>query len=103
MRLGLGGPELSAEDTESGLLVLDATWRLAGQMEDEFSEVPVRSLGDWQTAYPRVSKLFEDPGAGLATIEAVFAAYQQLGRSTKGLLEQYHWREKFLELNAGKL
>ncbi len=30
VRLGLGGPELSADDADSGLLVLDGTWRLAG-------------------------------------------------------------------------
>ncbi|MBX3443546.1 MAG: hypothetical protein KF774_14160 [Planctomyces sp.] len=103
VRLGLGGPQLGPEDAERGLLILDGTWRWAAAMERDFAESPVRSLGDWRTAYPRVSKLFEDPTAGLATIEALFAAYAQLGRPTEGLLDDYAWRERFLELNAARL
>ena len=99
VRLGIGGPLLSPEDAESGLLVLDGTWKLAEKMERQFEDVPVRSLPAWKTAYPRTSKLYEDPGAGLATIEAIYAAYTHLGRSTGGLLEEYHWADEFLELN----
>lgn len=80
--------------------MLDGTWRLAEKMEQEFSDVPVRSLAAWQTAYPRKSKLFEDPAAGLATIEALFAAHYQLGLDTSNLLEHYRWREEFLHSNA---
>lgn len=99
VRLGLDGPQLTPEDASRGLLVLDATWRLAQRMEQEFDEIPVRSLGPWQTAYPRKSKLFTDPSAGLATIEAVYAAYVQLGRKTSGLLDHYHWATEFIECN----
>jgi pre-rRNA-processing protein TSR3 len=60
----------------------------------------VRSLGGWETAYPRTSKLFEDPAAGLATIEALVAAYVQMGRPIEGLLEHYQWREEFLRGNS---
>jgi pre-rRNA-processing protein TSR3 len=99
VRLGIGGPPLSAADAHRGLLVLDGTWRLAERMEDDFRELPLRSLGPWQTAYPRASKLYDDPLAGLATIEAIFAAYHELGRRTEGLLDEYHWREEFLRRN----
>jgi pre-rRNA-processing protein TSR3 len=99
VRLGIGGPLLSAEDAGSGLLVLDGTWKFAEKMEREFADVPIRSLPAWKTAYPRTSKLYEDPGAGLATIEAIYAAYVQLGRSTENLLDEYHWAEEFLALN----
>ncbi|MEW4487200.1 hypothetical protein AB1L42_03915 [Thalassoglobus sp. JC818] len=102
-RLGIGGPQLTPEDRNSGLLVLDATWKLAGPMEEAFDDVPIRSLNSWKTAYPRKSKLFEDPAEGLATIEAVFAAYSQLGRPTDGLLDSYYWGEKFLEINSDLL
>ena len=84
VRLGLGGPELSADDAASGLLVLDGTWRLAGKMEADFADVPVRTLPAWETAYPRVSKLYDDPLGGLATIEAVYAAHRILGRDVSG-------------------
>lgn len=103
VRLGLGGPILSPADRDSGLLVLDGTWRWAARMEADFADVPVRSLPFWETAYPRTSKLFEDPAAGLATIEAIFIAYQLLGYSTAGLLDQYYWREDFLEKNGDRL
>ena len=103
VRLGLGGPELSSADAEAGLLILDGTWRLAEKMEQDFVDVPVRTLPPWETAYPRTSKLFDDPLGGLATIEAVFAAHVILNRDVSVLLDEYHWREEFLAANAGRL
>ena len=103
VRLAMEGPLLSASDSDRGLLVLDATWRLAGKMEKSFNHVEPRSLPRWETAYPRVSKLNHDPGGGLATIEAIFIAYHLLGRDTTGLLDAYYWRDIFLEKNANWL
>ncbi len=100
VRLGLGGPLLTADDAGFGLLILDGTWRWTAQMEREFAEVPVRTLPLMQTAYPRTSKLFEDPAAGLATIEAVYAALRILGRDTSGVLDHYSWRDEFLARNS---
>jgi pre-rRNA-processing protein TSR3 len=99
----MGGPPLTPAQQDVGLLFLDGTWRLAERMAPDFSELPVYSLGPWETAYPRTSKLFSDPSAGLATIEAVFAACVQTGRSTDGLLDEYRWREQFLQRNAERL
>lgn len=103
IRLGMGGPEISAADAASGLLVLDGTWRLAEKMEPAYEELPVRSLPDWKTAYPRVSKQFDDPSAGLATIEAIFIAYHLMGYETEGLLNGYYWAEEFLRQNHDRL
>jgi len=103
VRLGLGGEPLSEADSPKGLLILDGTWRLAEKMEADYSDLPVRSLVGWETAYPRKSKLYDDPAAGLATIEALFAAYVQMGRSTAGLLDHYHWGDGFLQLNSDQL
>lgn len=103
VRLGMGGPQISSADAESGLLVLDGTWRLAEKMEPAFEELPVRSLPPWETAYPRVSKQFDDPDSGLATIEAIFIAYQLMGYETEGLLEGYYWADEFLEKNRDQL
>lgn len=101
VRLGIGGPELSPTDADRGLLVLDATWKLAAKMEPDFADVPVRGLpSHWKTAYPRVSKLTDDPIAGLATIEAIYAAYVAMGRDTTGLLDEYRWAEEFLRING---
>ena len=104
VRLGLGGPLLSRADADRGLLILDGTWRLAEGMEAAFANVPVRTLPPtWQTAYPRTSKLFDDPLGGLATIEALFAAYTILGRDTTGLLDQYYWADEFLRRNEPQI
>lgn len=101
VQLGMNGPLLSEADADAGLLVLDATWRLAERMHKaQFSDVPMRSLPAWKTAYPRVSKNFDDPAHGLATIEAIYIAYRILGRDTTGLLDHYHWREQFLQANG---
>lgn len=103
VRVGLGGPQLTPALHDAGLLFLDGTWRLTERMQPDFAELPVYSLGPWDTAYPRTSKLFEDPRAGLATIEALFAAYVQTGRATAGLLDEYRWREHFLQRNAEQM
>ncbi len=59
-----------------------------------------RSLPDSiLTAYPRRSKLRDDPEGGLASIEALVAALHILGDDALGLLEGYHWREEFIDLN----
>lgn len=52
-----------------------------------------------RTAYPRRSKLHEDPEGGLASVEALVAALHLLGEEATHLLEGYHWRQEFLELN----
>jgi pre-rRNA-processing protein TSR3 len=96
VRLGLGGPMLSESDAGAGLLILDGTWHLAGRMEGDFAALPVRSLPPVKTAYPRASKLFDDPGEGLATIEALYVAHRLLGRETDGLLDGYRWKDEFL-------
>ncbi len=101
VRLGFGGPVLDEEaDGHRGLLVLDGTWKLAGRMENVFNEIPIRSLPETETAYPRKSKVYDDPHGGLATIEAMYVANMLLGRSTDGLLDEYYWREQFLEANG---
>ena len=99
VQLGFDGPQLSSSDANCGLLILDGTWRFAAKMEEDFGHIPVRSLPPLKTAYPRVSKMFENPDGGLATIEAVYAAYRLLGRETVGLLDGYRWAPEFLSLN----
>ena len=91
---------ISPADIESGLLVLDGTWRWVEPMERLAASIPVRSLPPLETAYPRSSKVSENPDGGLATIEAIYAAYRLLGRDTTGLLDHYHWGVDFVERNA---
>lgn len=100
VRLALNAPQITADDADHGLLLLDGTWRLAARMEPFFEDIPARSLPPVRTAYPRQSHLFEDPAEGLATIEALYAALRILGRPLDGLLDHYHWREEFLRRNG---
>lgn len=99
VRLGLGGEILSPADASCGLLVLDGSWRHVEPMQRAHAGVPIRSLPPLVTAYPRTSKVHSDPDGGLATIEAIYAAYRLLGRDTSGLLAHYHWAAEFVEQN----
>lgn len=100
VRLSAEGPPLSSADAECGLLLLDASWRRAAAMTRHFEHIPPRSLSGWRTAYPRVSKRGTDPENGLASVEALYAAYHILGRPTDGVLDHYRWAEEFLRCNG---
>ena len=101
--LTLEAPPLTAEDSECGLLVLDATWRYATKMFRPLENQPhfhYRSLPPhYRTAYPRRQADCADPERGLASIEAIYLSYKILQRSTEGLLDRYYWRENFLKIN----
>lgn len=104
--LGMDAPVLSKESTK-GIFLIDATWRYAEVMLKRFKEpypFIIRSLpSSFQTAYPRRQEDCPDPAKGLASIEALYLAYVILGRDPAELLDHYHWKEKFLELNAQSL
>ncbi len=94
--LAVDAPPLTFDDQNSGLLLIDGTWRYAEIMGKSVSCPVKRSIpSHYQTAYPRRQEVI----GGLASIEALYIAYHLLGRETRGLLDCYHWKEKFLELN----
>ena len=96
--LAVDAPALSVADAGRPLLLLDSTWRWLPQLMACVTGTPVlRSIpGTVRTAYPRVSKVFEDPAAGLASIEALYLARRLLGDDDPTLLDGYHWKEPFL-------
>ena len=98
--LSLDAPPLSHEDAERGIFLIDGTWRYARTMSQIIPKKGLhvfRSLPPClQTAYPRRQPDCPDPTRGLASIEALYAAYFILGRSTEGLLDHYYWKEQFL-------
>lgn len=101
--LDLDAPLLTAEDNSCGILLLDATWRYAERMRSFVRDAPglkARRLPDhFRTAYPRRQEDCLDPERGLASIEALYAAYTILGRDCKGLFDGYYWKDEFLEKN----
>lgn len=96
--LSVGTPILGPEDAGRPLLLLDSTWRLLPALEACLDGEPVRrALPPVRTAYPRVSKIAEDPTQGLASVEALYLACRLLGEDDPSLLDDYYWREAFLE------
>lgn len=56
-----------------------------------------------KTSYPRKQTACSDPEAGLASVEALYAAYCLTGRDPTGLLDSYYWKAPFLEANSSYL
>ena len=81
------------------VLLLDSVWRLLPGVRAKIVGNPVeRSLPSWvRTAYPRSSKMTEDPECGLATVEALYAALRLMGMDCPELLDGYLWKEEFLK------
>jgi pre-rRNA-processing protein TSR3 len=51
------------------------------------------------SAYPRRSKIAQDPSEGLASVEALYAAICLLEGPRPELLANYRWRDEFLAAN----
>lgn len=100
--LAVDAPPLSISDQGSPLLLLDSTWRWLPQLDACVTGDPIkRSIpGGLRTAYPRVSKVFDDPAGGLASIEALYVARKLLGDDDPLLLHGYHWKDEFLQIVA---
>jgi pre-rRNA-processing protein TSR3 len=93
-------PPLRRDDAGRPLLLLDANWRHLEKMRRAIGPVQARSIPPgWRTAYPRRSKTHADPDTGLATVEALFAAFCAMGQRDDSLLRHYPWRDPFLDLN----
>ncbi|CAM0117662.1 hypothetical protein [Rhabdochlamydiaceae symbiont of Dictyostelium giganteum] len=102
--LTFDAPLLTEQDQHHSLFIIDGTWRYAGVMGKTVPQNPsyiYRSLPPhFQTAYPRRQLDCPDPTRGLASVEALFIAYTLLGRNTTGILDNYYWKEDFLQKNS---
>lgn len=103
--LTLDAPPLDPLDANRGLFIVDATWRYAEIMLKQLQPatmgmVPRSIPPHFRTAYPRCQTACTDPDRGLASIEAIFVAYHLLHRDTSHLLDNYHWKDAFLQKNS---
>lgn len=105
--LSLHAPPLTPSDSNRGLFILDGTWRYAEKMEHyalSHQGFERRSIPQhWRTAYPRRQEDCPLPEQGLASVEAIYAAYTILGRDTFGILDHYFWKDEFLSINSSLL
>ncbi|MBJ7449279.1 MAG: DUF367 domain-containing protein [Parachlamydiales bacterium] len=104
--LTLGAQELSPKDSEYGLFLIDGTWKLAEKMEQAIQNVCIhkRSLPKgFVTAYPRQQTGCTDPESGLASVEALYIAHYLMGNKDLTLLDNYYWKDSFLQKNESLL
>lgn len=101
--LALDAPILTQEDSYKGLFIVDATWRYAQtmlKMVQNDPQIEFRSLPTcYKTAYPRRQEDCPEPDRGLASIEAIYLSYLILGRNLNDLLNDYYWKDSFLDIN----
>lgn len=99
--LHVDGQPLTPQDHAVPLVIVDSSWKRATLLNrlPFLEKLPKRSLSGFVTAYPRVSKTYAMPAAGLASVEALYVARLIQGREEPALLDFYHWREQFLAAN----
>ncbi len=99
--LEIDAPTISPADADRPVLLLDSTWHLLPKIRRKvYGDFVPRSLPpNILTAYPRVSKMHQDPH-GLATVEALYAALQMMGTPDREILNGYLFGEKFLSING---
>ncbi|HKB14652.1 MAG TPA: hypothetical protein VKF62_01230 [Planctomycetota bacterium] len=103
--LQVDAPPLSRADAGGPVLLLDCSWKKVERMRKCLRGDPTpRSIpAGFVTVYPRKSKTFEDPGAGLASVEALYIASVVLGEEDRSLLDGYLFGAAFLERNREAL
>lgn len=99
--LKMDAPILTKDDSQKPILLIDSTWKY---LEKILKVIPIniecRSLPkNFISAYPRKQTMCPDPRFGLASIEALYLAFMITNRPTENLLDNYHWKDKFLEEN----
>ena len=99
--LEIDAPAISPTDAGLPILLLDSTWRLLPTIRAKVcgGYIPRSIPPSTNTAYPRVSKIFDDP-SGLATLEALYAAMRLTGNPDPRVLKGYPFAKRFLEING---
>ena len=98
LELAVDAEPLTSADAGRPLLILDSTWRLLPELRRCVHGTTVRrAIPDGiVTAYPRDSRVFDDPEGGLASIEALYVALHIFGDDDPTILDGYHWKDEFL-------
>jgi len=99
--LEMGAPPITEADADRPFLLLDSTWNLLGRIRRKvYGNFMPRSIPPAiLSAYPRVSKMHDDP-SGLATVEALYAALRLMGKADVRIIRNYKFAQLFLEING---
>ena len=100
--LEIDAPVVSPADAGKPILLLDSTWHLLPRVRAKITGnfIPRSLPSSIKTAYPRVSKMHDDPHGGLATVEALYAALKFMGAPDFEIIKNYFFAEKFLKING---
>jgi len=99
--LKMNAPCISEQDHTKGILLIDSTWRYLQKILRIIPEnIECKSIPNkFISAYPRKQTLCPDPKHGLASIEALYLAFMLTKRDTTRLLDNYYWKDQFLNIN----
>lgn len=94
----------TAPERPRGIVVVDTLWVKAPRLLEQLPPMPHRSLpAGWVTAYPRRSKLRDDPSGGLATNEAAYIARLLSGVDDRSVLDGYYFADRFFAENEERI
>ena len=103
--LQIDAESLSSKDSGKDLIIIDMGWKDALKLSKRFpSQLQRRSISGFKTAYPKTKPSSIRPTGGLRSIECMFVAKLILrGIKDESLLENYHFKDQFLEINKEQL
>jgi pre-rRNA-processing protein TSR3 len=99
--LHMDGDQVSEKDQDKGIFLIDSTWKYLEKILKTVPEnIERRSIPkNFKTAYPRKQTFCSDPDFGLASIEALYITYKLMNKDTKGILDNYYFKDEFLKIN----
>lgn len=105
--LTLDGKEISEEDENMGIFLIDGTWKYAQKMLNNLPESVLKNKRSIpkiiKTAYPRRQTLCPSPEEGLSSIEALYIAYLITKKDPANMLDHYYWKNDFIKKNKSFL
>ena len=87
----------ASEKSKLEIVLIDSRWKKTKGILDLLPPLKKVSLEGYSTGAVRRDP---PPEGGLASCEALYLASQKFGKPDLSLLENYHFKERFIEINA---
>ncbi len=103
--LQIDSESLTSKDNGKDLIIIDMGWKDALKLSKRFPpQLQKRSINGFKTAYPKTKKSSIRPDSGLRSVECMFIAKLIMtGIKDESIMENYHFKEKFLRINKEQL